>query len=59
MFSQIEAEVGAAKAQARLLGTCFDPTIHHRGREVKAVTHHGLKLAKTDRGFEAYVLVDI
>jgi SHS2 domain-containing protein len=45
--------------KARVHGERIDPARHELRVEVKAVTWHGLSVRRTDRGFEAYVLLDI
>ena len=40
-------------------GQFFDPEKHTSEREVKAVTHHGFKIQKNEKGWEAEVIFDI
>ena len=40
-------------------GEPFDPSRHGLGREVKAITYHGLSVSKTASGWQAEVIVDI
>jgi SHS2 domain-containing protein len=40
-------------------GETLDPERHHPGVDVKAVTLHRFRLEKTDRGWEALVILDI
>lgn len=47
------------RLEARVHGEPIDPARHELRMEVKAVTWHGLSVRRTDRGFEAYVLLDI
>lgn len=41
------------------LGEKLDPDRHHPRVDVKAVTLHRFRLAQTDRGWEAFVILDI
>jgi SHS2 domain-containing protein len=45
------------RATAR--GERLDPERHHPRVDVKAVTLHRFRLGKTDRGWEAFVILDI
>jgi len=40
-------------------GECFDPARHPSEREVKAVTHHGFRVERDKRGWQAEVIFDI
>jgi SHS2 domain-containing protein len=40
-------------------GTGMDPERHHQRADVKAVTLHRFQLEKTERGWEALVILDI
>ncbi|MBI4454286.1 MAG: archease [Acidobacteria bacterium] len=45
--------------QAIARGELLDPDRHHTRVDVKAVTLHRFRLAKTERGWEASVILDI
>jgi len=45
--------------EATAKGEILDPARHHPRVDVKAVTLHRFRLAKTDRGWEAFVILDI
>ncbi len=45
--------------EAAAMGERLDPARHHPRVDVKAVTLHRFRLAKTDRGWEAFVILDI
>ncbi len=45
--------------EATVRGEAFDPTRHGLGREVKAITYHGLTVERTADGWRAEVIVDI
>ena len=45
--------------EAAAMGEKLDPARHHPRVDVKAVTLHRFRLAKTDRGWEAFVILDI
>jgi SHS2 domain-containing protein len=51
--------VTAAGLEAAARGEPFDPSRHGLGREVKAVTYHGLSVTETAGGWQAEVIVDI
>ena len=45
--------------EATALGEKLDPDRHHPRVDVKAVTLHRFRLTHTDRGWEAFVILDI
>jgi SHS2 domain-containing protein len=45
--------------EAAALGEELDPERHHPRVDVKAVTLHRFRLDQTDRGWEAFVILDI
>jgi SHS2 domain-containing protein len=45
--------------EAAARGETLDPARHHPRVDVKAVTLHRFNLAQTDRGWEAFVILDI
>jgi SHS2 domain-containing protein len=45
--------------EATALGEKLDPDRHHPRVDVKAVTLHRFRLEQTDRGWEAFVILDI
>jgi SHS2 domain-containing protein len=45
--------------EASAVGEILDPARHHPRVDVKAVTLHRFRLAKTDLGWEAFVILDI
>ena len=45
--------------EATALGEKLDPDRHHPRVDVKAVTLHRFRLDQTDRGWEAFVILDI
>ena len=45
--------------EAVALGEAFDPSRHGLGREVKAITYHGLSVSEVAGGWQAEVIVDI
>jgi SHS2 domain-containing protein len=56
---QIKSEDGNHILEATALGEKLDPNRHHTRVDVKAVTLHRFQLEKTDRGWEASVILDI
>jgi SHS2 domain-containing protein len=60
VFSRFDVQVHSQGLQATAWGERFDPQRHLPGREVKAITYHGLKLEQQPDGtFLAEVIVDI
>jgi len=55
----IEKECRPATLEATARGETLDPERHHPRVDVKAVTLHQFRLEKTDRGWEASVILDI
>ena len=50
---------GSARLEARLVGEKFAPTRHRSATEVKAVTAHGLRVARGVDGWEVRVTLDV
>jgi SHS2 domain-containing protein len=44
---------------ARVRGEPIDPARHDLHVDVKAITLHGFRVARTDAGWEAFVIVDV
>jgi SHS2 domain-containing protein len=53
----LKFDAGGLSATCR--GERFDASRHRSEHEVKAITYHGLKVARTDQGWLAEVIVDI
>ncbi|MBI4003565.1 MAG: archease [Candidatus Omnitrophica bacterium] len=47
------------RVSAALAGEPLDPKKHEQRTDVKAVTYHRLEVKPTDRGWEAFVILDI
>lgn len=47
------------RLHGRVLGEVFDPARHTQGREVKAITRHGLAVRQDAGGWTAEAIVDI
>ncbi len=56
---QIKEKEGKFFLWAIARGEELDPERHHPRVDVKAVTLHRFRLEKTDRGWEAFVILDI
>lgn len=56
---QIKGEDHNYMLEAIAMGEKLDPKRHHPRVDVKAVTLHLFRLEKTDRGWEAMVILDI
>ncbi len=56
---KIQGESSPFLLEAMALGEKLDPDRHHPRVDVKAVTLHRFRLEKTDRGWEALVILDI
>jgi SHS2 domain-containing protein len=56
---QIKEKEGKFFLRATVRGERLDPERHHPRVDVKAVTLHRFRLEKTDRGWEAFVILDI
>jgi SHS2 domain-containing protein len=50
---------GSARLEARLVGEKFFPARHRSATEVKAVTAHGLRVARGAEGWEVRVTLDV
>lgn len=57
--ARCEVTVGDAGLLAVARGETFDPSRHGLGREVKAITYHGLLVEQLADGWRAEVIVDI
>jgi len=57
----VSVERGQARLRvsATLAGERLDPARHEQRADVKAVTYHRLEVKPTDRGWEAFVILDI
>ena len=45
--------------EAHLIGERFDPARHTILREIKAITHHGLRVERAAQGWSATVIMDV
>ena len=59
VFSVFEVRIEGAALQATLRGESFNPEVHPRKSDVKAVTYHHLEVATHGDGWEARVILDI
>lgn len=66
LFARGEARVAgdgrdgpAWSVRARMLGEPFDPARHPLKVQVKAITYHGLELARDEQGWRARVIFDL
>ncbi len=59
LFSTFEAHVKTDHLEATAAGEPFDPARHRLEHEVKAVTYHGLKVARDRDEWLAEVILDI
>ena len=59
VYGEFEVELSGGSLSARVRGEPIDLDRHELRVEVKAVTWHDLRVTRTERGFEAYVLLDI
>ena len=66
-YAEVECE-GYAAADVRLRGTTleadvygepYDPDRHSGGTEVKGISRSGMKIEKTQRGYETVILFDV
>lgn len=51
--------LGEFSVEAEALGEPFDPARHAVARQVKAVTYHGLRVARGPRGLSARIVLDL
>ena len=65
-FAVSKAEVKICNSQdrthsltARILGEMYSPVLHGHKVAVKAMTYSLMRIQKTERGFEAYFVLDI
>ncbi|MDP6779039.1 MAG: archease [Candidatus Latescibacteria bacterium] len=56
---EISRTGGGFAVDARLVGETLDPERHSLVVDVKAVTLHRFKVEETERGWEAFVILDI
>ena len=60
LFKTFEVEeVGETSLRAKVSGQKYDPLRHVIKTEIKAATYHGLKVAKTPKGWMAKVIFDV
>jgi len=59
LLSQFEVNVAETRLTATVRGEPIDTARHELDAEIKAITYHGLKLARDDDGWLAEVIVDI
>jgi len=59
VFSVFKVRLEGATLQAALGGEPFNPEVHTRKWEIKAVTYHHLEVATHGDGWEARVILDI
>jgi len=59
VFSVFEVQIEGAALQAILRGEPFNPEVHPRKSDVKAVTYHRLEVATHGDGWEARVILDM
>jgi SHS2 domain-containing protein len=59
VFGRFQVKIHGLSLEATAWGEPFDPNIHTMKTEIKAVTYHQLKVAKSDRGWQAEVIFDI
>jgi SHS2 domain-containing protein len=57
--ARVQAEARPYVLEAIAWGETLDPERHHPRVDVKAVTLHHFRLEKTERGWEALVILDI
>jgi SHS2 domain-containing protein len=59
VFGRFQVKIHDLSLEATAWGEPFDPSIHTIKTEIKAVTYHQLKVAKSDQGWQAEVIFDI
>jgi len=59
VFSVFEVRIEGAALQATLRGEPFNPEVHPRKSDVKAVTYHHLEVTTHGDGWEARVILDV
>jgi SHS2 domain-containing protein len=59
VFSVFEVRIEGGKLQATLRGEPFNPEVHPRKSDVKAVTYHHLEVTTHGDGWEARFIVDM
>ena len=59
VFSVFEVRIEDTTLQATLRGEPFNPEVHPRKSDIKAVTYHHLEVATHGDGWEARVILDI
>jgi SHS2 domain-containing protein len=55
----VERSTGRLQVSATLAGERLDPARHEQRADVKAVTYHRLEVKQTERGWDAFVILDI
>jgi SHS2 domain-containing protein len=56
---QVQGTSKPYSLEAKAMGERLDPDRHHPRVDVKAVTLHQFRLTQTDKGWEAFVILDI
>lgn len=59
VFSAFEMKIEGTRLQATLWGEPFDPEVHPRKSDVKAVTYHHLEVKNRGGWWEARVIIDL
>jgi SHS2 domain-containing protein len=59
VFGQFAVTVEPGRLSAVAWGELLDPEKHGLGREVKAITYHGLSVEPSEAGWLAEIIVDI
>jgi SHS2 domain-containing protein len=59
LFCRFEVTIDRDGIRAHARGEPYDSRRHELWHEVKAITHHGLRVRETPQGWEAEVIVDI
>jgi protein archease len=59
LFAEFEVTRTRTGLHAVARGERYDPSRHALAHEVKAITYHALRVARTPEGWEATVIVDI
>ncbi|MHC4416609.1 MAG: archease [Planctomycetota bacterium] len=59
LLAEFDVEVTDRGIEATAAGEPVDPQRHRLLHEIKAITYHGLSVERTNRGWQAEVIVDI
>ena len=59
LFSEFSVQLNDGGLTATAAGETFDDQRHRLEHEVKAITYHGLRIARTEGGWLAEVILDI